>query len=127
MSETTRKWVDQAGYDLETARAMLDAGRFLYVLFCCQQAIEKALKAIIVERTDEFPPRIHSLPRLAQSCGLDLTAEVEDLFAALSAFYIQTRYPEEIQSAGAEITREKAQTVLGKTEETVQWLFSMLK
>jgi len=127
MRTTTQKWVEQARYDLETARAMAGAGRFLYVLFCCQQAIEKALKALIVERTNEFPPRIHSLPRLAQTCGLELTGEIEDLFASLSAFYIQTRYPEEIESLGAQITREKAQTALRKTEETVQWLLSMLK
>ncbi len=127
MREATRKWVEQARYDLETARAMLAAERYLYVLFCCQQAMEKALKALILERSGEFPPRIHSLPRLAQSCGLSLEEEVVEFLAELSAFYIQTRYPEEIESLGAGIAREKAEAALGKTEETMQWLFSMLK
>lgn len=127
MREAARKWVEQAQYDLETARAMLAAERHLYVLFCCQQAAEKALKALIVERSGEFPPRIHSLPRLAQSCGLSLEEEVLDFFAELSAFYVQTRYPEEIESLGAGITREKAEAALVKTEETMQWLLSMLK
>jgi len=57
MSETEQGWVDQAQYDLDTARAMLASGRYLYVLFCCQQAVEKALKAAIVRKTGELPPR----------------------------------------------------------------------
>ena len=40
MGETEQGWVDQAQYDLETAHAMLASGRYLYVLFCCQQAVE---------------------------------------------------------------------------------------
>lgn len=43
-SPTVQKWVEQARYDLETARAMLDSGRYVYVVFCCQQAVEKMIK-----------------------------------------------------------------------------------
>ncbi len=39
-----QRWHELAQYDLGTADAMLSAGRYLYVLFCCQQAIEKHLK-----------------------------------------------------------------------------------
>ena len=56
MSSTEGDWIEQSTYDLETARAMLTSGRYLYVLFCCQQAVEKTLKALIVHRTGEFPP-----------------------------------------------------------------------
>jgi len=42
-----RIWMDRVEYDLETARAMNKAGRYLYVLFMCQQAVEKALKALL--------------------------------------------------------------------------------
>lgn len=46
--ETSNKinyWIDMAGYDLDTARAMLQTGRYLYVGFMCYQAVEKSLKA----------------------------------------------------------------------------------
>lgn len=36
------EWVKLSIYDLETALAMQKAGRYLYVLFCCQQAVEYA-------------------------------------------------------------------------------------
>ena len=34
-------WEDIAEYDLVTAEAMLFSGRYLYVVFMCQQAVEK--------------------------------------------------------------------------------------
>ena len=64
------KWVEKAEYDLETAKAMLDAKRHLYVLFCCQQTIEKMLKAVFAKRMEETPPRVHSLVELSRFAGL---------------------------------------------------------
>lgn len=40
-------WIKLADYDYETAKAMLNTGRYLYVGFMCHQVIEKALKAVI--------------------------------------------------------------------------------
>jgi HEPN domain-containing protein len=39
-------WLDIAQYDLETASAMFDSGRWLYVVFMCQQAVEKLVKGL---------------------------------------------------------------------------------
>jgi len=61
-----RLWVDASRYDLETAKALLESRRYLYVLFMCQQCLEKLLKAQVMARTVELPPRIHGLVRLAE-------------------------------------------------------------
>jgi HEPN domain-containing protein len=127
MTETEQSWVDQARYDLETARAMLVSGRFLYVVFCCQQAVEKALKAVIVRKTGELPPRVHNLLRLAETARLEADHEQLRFLGELSAYYIQSRYPEEIKAAGATITQGLATEVLGQTEQTVQWVLSIAK
>lgn len=37
-------WLDIAEYDLETARANYGSNRHLYVVFMCQQAVEKIVK-----------------------------------------------------------------------------------
>jgi len=50
-----------------------------------------------------------------------------DFLAELSVFYIQTRYPEELESLATAATRGKADATLRKTEDTVKWLLSMLK
>jgi len=39
-------WIDIANYDIDTAEAMYQTGRWLYVAFMCHQAIEKTLKPI---------------------------------------------------------------------------------
>ena len=127
MSETEQGWVDQALYDLETAQAMLASGRYLYVLFCCQQAAEKALKAVIVRRTGELPPRVHNLMRLAETAKIQLTPDVQRFLGELSSYYIQSRYPEEIKTVGSAVSRELAASIHAKTEQTVQWVLSMLK
>ena len=41
VNERYSYWEDIAEYDFETANAMLNSGRYLYVVFMCQQAIEK--------------------------------------------------------------------------------------
>lgn len=120
-----KQWAEQARYDLDTARAMLDAGRCLYVVFCCQQAVEKMLKALIARRSKELPPRIHQLVRLAEVAGLMIAEEQADLFRELSAYYFQTRYPEEIAEVGSQVNEQQAQRVLTRTQEMVEWLSSM--
>ena len=127
MDDLSRQWVERAQYDLDTADAMFKAERYLYVLFCCQQALEKALKAVIVKKSGELPPRIHNLLRLAETAGIESNEEQIDLLTKLSGYYIKSRYPEEIKVAGAAITQELAQEVLGKTEQTVKWVLSTLQ
>lgn len=97
------------------------------MLFCCQQAVEKALKAVIVRKMGELPPRIHNLLRLAETAGIESNENQIDLFTKLSGYYIKSRYPEEIRVAGAAITQELAREVLGRTEQTVKWVLSILQ
>ncbi|MGH7176259.1 MAG: HEPN domain-containing protein [Tepidisphaeraceae bacterium] len=127
MNPAAQQWADQARYDLETARAMQASGRFLYVLFCCQQAVEKLLKALIVARTGEFPPRLHSLPRLAEAATVEADSIQKTFLAELSAYYIQTRYPEELDLTSAALSQAGTAEVLKQTEEITSWLLSMLK
>lgn len=104
---------------------MLEAGRHLYVLFCCQQAVEKMLKALIVLGTRQLPPRVHQLVRLAEAAGLEVEEERADFLRELSAYYIQTRHPVEMAGEGFPIKGETVRTILGRTEEIVRWLESM--
>ena len=86
MSASSQHWAEQARYDLDTARAMFDSGRHLYVLFCCQQAVEKMLKALIAERSQVLPPRTHNLVRLAEAAAVPIGKEQEDLYRELSGY-----------------------------------------
>ena len=125
MNDAYEGWVEQARYDLETAEAMQKAGRWLYVLFCCQQSVEKMLKAIISRKTKQLPPRIHNLMRLAELAGLTLSEERITLLRKLTAYYLQSRYPEEIADLRRSATPEMAKKIFEQTGEMVQWLTSV--
>ncbi len=125
MTSSSEQWMEQAQYDLETARSMLASKRLLYVLFCCQQAVEKALKSVIVRKTGEFPPRVHNLMRLAELAAANLPTEQVDFLRELSFYYIQSRYPDEIENIGQRISHDLARDVLEKTERTIEWLHSI--
>ena len=126
MSTVPEKWLERARYDLETAQAMRDSGRWLYVLFCCQQAIEKALKAVIAQRTKEFPPRLHNLVSLAEFAKIAVPEEKEGLFRILTDFYIGSRYPDEVREVGKDLGKANAERYLAETSEAFEWLRSML-
>ena len=61
VGEKQQYWMKLAEYDLETAKVMLDGGRYLYVGFMCHQVIEKALKGYYVATLLEDPPFLHNL------------------------------------------------------------------
>jgi HEPN domain-containing protein len=69
-------WISLAEYDLATAQDMSKAGRYLYVAFMCQQAIEKILKACYVKQYQSTPPYTHNLLRLVKE--LDFKDEMDD-------------------------------------------------
>jgi HEPN domain-containing protein len=126
MGASSAHWAERARYDLGTARDMFGSRRYLYVLFCCQQAVEKMLKALVAERSRELPPRLHSLVRLAEAASLSVDDEQAGFLRELTAYYIQTRYPEETSDLGSQVNEDEARRVLDRAEETVQWLSSML-
>lgn len=50
MKLETAEWLDQVKYDLDTAESMFNIGRYIYTIFMCHLAIEKALKALTVKK-----------------------------------------------------------------------------
>lgn len=68
MKEETANWFGIALSDLEVAREMFRLKRYEYAAFWCQQAVEKALKAIQVEKENKFD-KTHDLVLLSQKVG----------------------------------------------------------
>jgi HEPN domain-containing protein len=121
------EWVERARYDIGTAKDMLAAGRYLYVLFCCQQAVEKALKAIIAQRTNEMPPRLHNLIDLTEKAGLQVDESRSDKLGLLTKYYIESRYPDELEALSRGVDDRFAREVYRDTEVLLRWLFGLMK
>jgi HEPN domain-containing protein len=127
MDKIVEHWVERSKYDLDTAKAMLDTGRYLYVSYMCQQAIEKILKAIIAQQGKENFP-IHNLNRLAEISLIDseLNSEQFNFLAELTPYNIEARYGDYKESLSEIINDKKAQKVYEKTLEIHEWLYQKI-
>ena len=118
-------WLESAEYDLQTAKAMLETRRYLYVGFMCHQTIEKALKSILVaKRPDEELPYIHKLVRLANLSAIsaEMTEDQLRLLDILSPLNIEVRYPLHKAMLLQSLTPERCRELITETEALYQWL-----
>jgi len=65
MSGRVEYWLELCDRDLQTAKVLFQAEHFLPMGFYCHMIAEKALKAVIAKKTNELPPKIHDLRKLA--------------------------------------------------------------
>jgi len=123
-------WLELADYDLDTAKAMLVSGRFLYVGFMCHQAIEKAMKAVISDKCKkyEFPPKIHHLLKLADKAEILTALSTEQLaiLKELNPLNIEARYPEHKDMLLGALTEKECKRILLETEELLKWIKARL-
>ena len=124
MQQDVKYWVDLSKYDIDTAKAMLESGRYLYVLFTCQQSVEKMLKALIVKNTKSFPPKIHDLVKLLKIALIDIETEQKQFLAKLNYYYLETRYPRELSEISKQIKKETAVDFYNNTKKILKWLKS---
>lgn len=127
MDKIVEHWVERSQYDLDTAKAMLDTGRYLYVAYLCQQTIEKMLKAIIAQNGKENFP-IHNLNRLAEIASIkcELNSEQFNFLAELTPYHIEARYGDYKESLSEIIDETKAKKVYKKTLEIHTWLYQRI-
>ncbi len=118
-----RMWLDRVAYDMDTAKAMLQTGRWIYSIFMCQQSLEKCLKALIAYQDKDIVP-IHNLRRLAEIASIihdfDESALVKLDF--LSNYYINARYKEDLSQLSKGINETLVQDFIQFSEETIAWL-----
>lgn len=77
MREETENWWKQANRDFRSAKRIMELGEYYVNAFLSQQAVEKALKALLIDRTGNFP-RIHDIAELSRrvKAPLKITEEI---------------------------------------------------
>ena len=129
LQEKYEYWLNIAQYDLKTAEAMLEAGRWFYVIFMCQQAIEKLIKGLYLLYIDDNVPRLHDINAIFERFKAKLTENPTDdqtmLFDTLSKFYLRSRYPDYTPDSASVVTGDFAQFIFEKSKEAFQWLLTM--
>lgn len=120
MRGETRNWWTQALADLEAAKVNLSASQYYVCAFLCHQAAEKALKAVIIEKLRELPPKNHNLLRLGER--LSLTEGLQAALRRLNPAYTNALYPDAANGVPAEaFDEEMAQDHIAYSERVVEW------
>jgi len=112
-------WLRKADHDVITAKQtlLLSDGPTDTACFHAQQAVEKALKALLTLYGIAFP-KIHDLTRLLDMVLLSAPQleAFRERFAEMSAYAIETRYPGEWE----EPDRDMAMQALTVAEDVVR-------
>jgi HEPN domain-containing protein len=126
--EKIKHWIELSDYDLETAIAVLETKRYLYVGFMCHQVIEKIFKAVYFERKEDTPPYTHDLEYLALKSGFyeTLSEEQQDFIGELNPLNIEARYPEYKKEISKILTPSKCAQLLEETKKLQQWTKEMI-
>ena len=119
MNDKVTYWIEMSDYDFDTAKAMLETKRYLYVAFMCHQTIEKILKAYWSKVLEEPPLKIHSLSRLAEKSGLDkdMSEEQTDFIDELEPLNIEARYPSYKERLMKSLTSDRCKELIEQTDK----------
>ena len=122
-------WLDLANYDLDTAKAMNNSKRYLYVGFMCHQVMEKVLKGYYASQFESAPPYTHNLGLLAEKSGLysTLSGEQKNFLDFLEPLNIEARYPTRKEKLLELLTGEKCNEIIRRTEIEFQWVMKKLE
>lgn len=94
MKDESILWFDLAQEDEQAAKILWENHRYGLAVFLYQQAVEKIIKAYIVEFKNQAPPKTHRIEVLVSEAGLDLVEIKNPAIEELSKAYIRVRYPD---------------------------------
>ena len=109
---------------METAEAMLETKRLLYVGFMCHQAIEKILKGYYFRVNQKTPPYTHNLSILSKEAGIyaEFSEEYKDFIDSLSPLNVKARYPAYKKKIINMLDKKKCKEILIRTREFHLWI-----
>lgn len=115
-------WRGGADEEIEIASILLEKHKVRQALFFLHLALEKAVKSLVVRKTQDHPPKIHNLTRLAELAGLNMTDERVLELARYNEFCTVGRYADLPER---KIDRAEAETVFRTGKALLQWLLSI--
>ena len=131
-----RRWIRQAREDSEAAGCLFENAHLAFACFHCQQAVEKALKALMfakgrLKRSDLEAHDILALSYRASQMDPSFRA-IPNMVAAMHGYYIKTRYPHYQRGLCQNIipaemfSHQDAENAISKAEEILQLIEQVL-
>ncbi len=129
MAERSQDWLRQADADLRAARSARDAGHYEWSAFACQQAAEKAIKALFQHLHKEAWGHVLSALLGELTGEAKPTVDLIERAKALDKHYIPTRYPNGFER-GAPVdfyTRKEAEEAIKNAEAIIEFCRNQIR
>ncbi|MEK7592798.1 MAG: HEPN domain-containing protein [Patescibacteria group bacterium] len=94
MKAESKVWKNLADEDFKNAELLWENHRYGATVFFYQQAVEKILKAYIIEHKSKLPAKTHRIEVLLQEAEISLSDIGNPKIEELSKAYIRVRYPD---------------------------------
>jgi len=85
-------WIESSEQDFKTMTDLFNTKNYHWSLFVGHLVIEKLLKALFIQKTNQFPPMIHDLRRICEKAGILLNNEQIVVLDSISRFNLNARY-----------------------------------
>ena len=122
MEKRTVEWINHSDYDMDTAVYMYDGGRYIYAVFMCHLAIEKALKGLYYEKHLSIPPKSHNLIYLLNQMGIKPPPDHGKFIVKINEASIPTRYPQNLVKLQKVYSKAVVDDILTQGREVVAWI-----
>ena len=85
-------WLEGYKDALLTSEKLFEAKRYHHCLFFGHLALEKLLKAVVVDKTENHALAIHDLVKLAEQAGLKFSKRLLEDLTEINKFNLEARY-----------------------------------
>jgi len=121
MKPEIQNWWHQAKDDFDAAEYNFQGKKFYLAAFMCQQAVEKALKALFLYEKKGIVPQSHSLIYLATNTSIP--KKFYSFLKELTPKFIGTRYPDASVDLPSRIyDKQITERLLKQSKEVLQWI-----
>ena len=121
MKEIAKRWLEFAQDDFKAASILFANKAYRECIYHCHQALEKTIKAIIVQRGERLR-KTHDLAGLINDSGLSASDSILQFIEKLNPHYIPIRYPDATTKRKFRYTKATAKKFLKGTKEIIKWL-----
>lgn len=120
MREEVKKWFEQAKSDLSAAQNSVTTKNFDWACFQSQQAAEKGLKALLLQKQDKII-KTHDLVFL--STEINLPEHFKEACKELTLIYVHVRYP---TATEVRDLKNKSSKYIVVVRELLRWIEKQL-
>lgn len=130
MNDRSTNWLEEANWDLENAKILFENDRFNTVVFHCQQAAEKAVKALLYHNNlNGWGHSIHSLLEKYKEIKNENFDDLKRMALSLDKHYITTRYPDALPNIVPHkaYNKQEAELAINQAKKIINYVIKEIK